>query len=227
MARVELRYIRRFADRNGHVRHYFRRPGFPRATLPGAPGSPGFMSAYQATLAAAKPPIGAAALRPAAWPRWWQRMSARRSTGSSRQSRARPTEHLPKIAARAWRQAGRAAPARARQAAHGSEGGGAGVGECLLKMLRILIAFAVDDGWRRDNPTIGVKRQRSTGEGWCTWSTEDVARFNASWAPGTRARLALKLLLCTGQRRSDIVRMGRQHVKGGVMAIRQSKTKTA
>jgi integrase len=41
---------------------------------------------------------------------------------------------------------------------------------------------------------------------------------------GTKARLALELLLGTGQRRSDVVRMGLQHVKGDEIAVRQQKT---
>jgi len=41
---------------------------------------------------------------------------------------------------------------------------------------------------------------------------------------GSRARLALGLLLYTAQRRSDVVRMGRQHVRYGVLTIRQRKT---
>ena len=40
----------------------------------------------------------------------------------------------------------------------------------------------------------------------------------------TRAGLALALLLYTGQRRSDAVRIGQQHVKGGRILVRQQKT---
>ena len=42
---------------------------------------------------------------------------------------------------------------------------------------------------------------------------------------GTRPRLAFGLLLYTGQRRSDVVRMGRQHIdKNGAIRMRQLKT---
>src|ERR1700751_5709630 len=51
MTRIHLRYVDRFVDRHGHVRHYFRRPGGKRFALPGAPGSDEFMSAYRAALA--------------------------------------------------------------------------------------------------------------------------------------------------------------------------------
>src|SRR5262249_33606276 len=44
-------------------------------------------------------------------------------------------------------------------------------------------------------------------------------------AVGTKARLALALLLYTAQRRSDIVRMGLQHVSDGAISVRQQKTR--
>ena len=37
-------------------------------------------------------------------------------------------------------------------------------------------------------------------------------------------RLAFALLLYSAQRVSDVVRMGRQHIKGGVLAVKQQKT---
>ena len=37
-------------------------------------------------------------------------------------------------------------------------------------------------------------------------------------------RLALELLVNTGQRRGDIVRMGRQHERGGLLYVREQKT---
>jgi integrase len=40
---------------------------------------------------------------------------------------------------------------------------------------------------------------------------------------GTKARLALALLLFTGQRRSDITRFGRQHVRSGKLTFTQHK----
>jgi integrase len=41
---------------------------------------------------------------------------------------------------------------------------------------------------------------------------------------GSRARLAFALLLYTGQRRSDVVRMGRQHLSDNAICVRQVKT---
>ena len=77
------------------------------------------------------------------------------------------------------------------------------------------------------NPAIGVKRYKSWGEGFHTWSEDEIAKFEARHEIGTRARLAFALLLYTAQRRSDVVRMGWQHVTGDLIAVRQEKTGTA
>ena len=52
-------------------------------------------------------------------------------------------------------------------------------------------------------------------------SLSEVARYTKA---ANQARLALELLLGTGQRRSDVVRMGWQHVRGDEIAVRQQKT---
>jgi integrase len=58
------------------------------------------------------------------------------------------------------------------------------------------------------------------------WSEAEAARFEAVYPIGTKERLALALLLYTGQRVSDVARMGWQHVKGKWIAVRQEKTDT-
>jgi integrase len=94
----------------------------------------------------------------------------------------------------------------------------------LLKVLRTLLAYAVDIEMMAINPATGIKGFKSRGDGFHTWSETEVATFEARHPIGTKARLALELLLGTGQRRGDVVRMGWQHVKGGTIAVRQEKT---
>lgn len=50
------------------------------------------------------------------------------------------------------------------------------------------------------------------------------AGFRKRHAVGTKPRLALALLLYTGQRRGDVVRLGRQHIRDGFIHLRQQKT---
>lgn len=94
----------------------------------------------------------------------------------------------------------------------------------LLAMLRVLMKLAVEKGWRKDDPTAGLRNVRTRSEGFKTWSEEDIATYEAKFPLGSRARLALALLLYTGQRRGDVVRMGRQHIRNGVLTIQQAKT---
>ena len=51
MSRIELPYVHEFRDRHGTIRRYFRRPGYKRVKLPGLPGSPEYLAAYQNALA--------------------------------------------------------------------------------------------------------------------------------------------------------------------------------
>jgi integrase len=97
----------------------------------------------------------------------------------------------------------------------------------LLKVLRVILSYAVDQEMIASNPTIGIKKYRSRGEGHHSWSEDEIAKFEARHEFGTRARLAVALLLYTAQRRSDVLRMGWQHVTDDLIAVRQEKTDTA
>jgi integrase len=83
---------------------------------------------------------------------------------------------------------------------------------------------AIDVGLRSDDPTRDVKAIRVKSDGYHSWMEEEIAQFEARHPIGSRPRLALALLLYTGQRRSDVVRMGRQHIRDGRLHLRQIKT---
>lgn len=73
-------------------------------------------------------------------------------------------------------------------------------------------AMAQQQPLARINPAAGVAKLGGKTQGHHTWTIEEVEKFEARHARGTTARLALALLLYTGQRRSDVPRLGRQHV---------------
>jgi integrase len=76
----------------------------------------------------------------------------------------------------------------------------------------------------KENPAASVKLLSYKGEGFTPWTLEDVQRFRARWPLGTRERLSMELLLWTGLRRGDVVKLGRQHVRNGVASIQAQKT---
>jgi integrase len=94
-----------------------------------------------------------------------------------------------------------------------------------LKALRGLMGYALAQSLVDMDPTSAVKTKpmRDTG-GFKTWTTHCIEQYRGHHKLGTRARLAFELLLGTMQRRSDVVRLGRQHIQNGVLSLRQSKT---
>jgi integrase len=94
----------------------------------------------------------------------------------------------------------------------------------LLKVLRVVLNHAVSKRMLAGNPALGVKRYRSRSEGHHSWTENEIARFQMTHPINTRAGLALALLVYTGQRRSDVVRMGWQLMKGDRILVRQQKT---
>ena len=93
-----------------------------------------------------------------------------------------------------------------------------------LKALRGLMQFLVATEHRLDDPTIGIKLPKARAGEIHSWTEAEIKQYEAHHLVGTRERLALALLLYTAQRRSDVVVMGRQHIQGGAVIVRQRKT---
>jgi integrase len=224
MTHLRLKYVQAWVDREGRAHHYFRRPGFPRTRLPGLPGSPEFMSAYQAALAVPTAPIGAKrtkpgsldaalvlyyksrefadelkpgtqAMRRAIFERWREKDGDKPLALLPPQYIRHLLSTLKPHAARNW-----------------------------LKTIHGLMKFCVEQGMCRADPTLGVKLRSIKSDGHHTWSEGEIAQFEAFYPIGSKARLALALGLYTSQRRGDVILMGRQHVRDGILTIKQQKT---
>ncbi len=199
MTRLRLNYVHRYM-KGGRLYHYVRR-GDVNVRLPGDPGSRGFMEAYQAALERKPGPIGADRVAPGSMSAW----AAAWYASPGFEDGLEP-HHLVRIL-----DAMAETPAQAN---------------ALLNVLRQLLQYAFERGWRKDNPARDVRRLRYKKKPFPTWTEEDIAAFEARWPRGTRARLALALLLYTGQRRSDVIGMGPQHLRGDAILVRQQKTGT-
>jgi len=102
----------------------------------------------------------------------------------------------------------------------------------VTRALRALFTWAVSPDYRHatNNPAAQVSFLDSENpNGFARWTEEDVALYEARHPLGTKARLALDLLLYTGVRRSDVVRLGPQMERwftetlpdGGVVQIQK------
>jgi integrase len=75
------------------------------------------------------------------------------------------------------------------------------------------------------NPARDVPSFRTYSTGHHIRTLEEVTQFEATHASGSTARLALALLLFTGQQKSDVIAFGRQHVKNGWLHFTQFKNR--
>jgi integrase len=94
-----------------------------------------------------------------------------------------------------------------------------------LDAMRGLFRWAVAAGLVKTDPTLGIENpKRKTGDGFIAWTEERVAAYERRWPLGTRQRVWLDVLLYTGLRRGDAVRLGRQHVRNGIATIKTEKS---
>lgn len=96
-----------------------------------------------------------------------------------------------------------------------------------LATMKGLFSWANEAGLIDTDPTLNLKHvSRPKTGGFHQWTEDEIQKFEAYWSVGTRERLALALLLYTGLRRGDAARLGRQHIKNGVIQLPTEKTGT-
>ncbi len=227
MTTVKLKYVDHFLCRHGHSRYYFRRGKGPRIALPSKPGTPEFMAAYQKALQGGKAP------KPEKLPSlpagtfnalvrdYYQSTNYLSLTPGTKRAYRGVIDRLlddENIGHRKVAQMTRKHVQQilARRAAT------PGAANDVLKKLRILIHFAIDNGWRSDDPTLRIKKF-AEGE-FHTWTDDEIAAYERHWPLGTRERAVFALLLYTGQRVSDVAAMSRMDVEKAAIRVVQGKT---
>jgi integrase len=222
MSRIKLRYVQGFVDRKvGRVYFYFRRPGFPHVRLPGLPGSDEFMAAYQQALAATPAPIGQAKRsKPgsvsAAIASYLDSALYFGSRGEG--TRAQQRAILERFRESYGELPLATLPPKMIAALLANKRPGAA--RNTLKALRAFCAFAKAQGLIREDPTRDVKLPAAKSPGHHAWTDEEIAQYEGHHPIGSKARLAFALLLYTVQRRSDVIRLGPQHVRDGAIHLR-------
>jgi integrase len=221
------KYTHGFIDRYGKARFYLRVPGRPkRVPLPGLPWSPEFMAARERALNEDWQPtqIGSKRTRPgtvnAALVGYYQSAGFRALAESTQKSRRRILERFREKCGdlslvgmtRAHLQRlffDKLSPAAARN---------------WKKAFRGFVDYCLGHDLLTIDPLAGLKLVKMKTRGHHTWTEEEIAQYRSHHSPGTKARLALELVLQTGHARADIVRMGRQHIKSGKLSMRRQKT---
>ncbi len=90
--------------------------------------------------------------------------------------------------------------------------------------LRGLFHWLVESGLVASDPTPGITVVRPKTDGFAVWTEDDEQKFCRRWPLGTRERVAFAVLRETGLRRGDAVRVGRPHLRDGVLRFATEKT---
>lgn len=214
-------------DRHGKLRYRYRRKGCKTVYLPGKPGSPEFAEAYKLATdgVSTKIEVGASRTIPGT-------MNALAVTvyGSAEWKDLAPTTQATYrgIIERIRRDYGGLGVKGIRSdhvlTMRDKRADQPAAANNFIKVLRWMLSIAVDRRMRPDNPCIGIKPLKIEGDGFHTWTEEEVERFEARWPVGTTQRTAFDLLLLTVQRSGDVRMMGRQHQRGGRLDLVQEKT---
>jgi integrase len=220
-------------DRHGNIRIYYRVKGRPKVRLRGTPWTLEFMAEYD-TAKGETLPTQRKGITLGTW-RWlcvkyfsecaeYKRLDARTqhvrrqilegtfeepiAPGSPKHFRDFPLSRMTADAVEVLRD----------RKIHTPESANA-----RIKAMRQVFKFGVKKKLAPRNPARDVEYFKSGSEGFHTWTPGEVQQFEERHPIGTKARLALALLLFTGQRRSDIIRFGKQHAKGGKLTFTQHK----
>ncbi|RYI94186.1 MAG: integrase [Acetobacteraceae bacterium] len=215
-------------DPHGNLRTYLRRPGMPKVRLQEVPGSDAFDAEYRKALNAKPAPARKVLVAPE---RGTLHHLCVSYYGSADFKRLDPrTRHVRRqILDRLCGEKG-TRPVAGMEARHVLKlrDGRADAPEAansLVKALRAVFRHGVAAGLVAGNPALGVPYLQGDGEGFHAWTREEVEQFEARHPVGSKPRLALALLLYTGQRRSDVILFGRQHVRDGVLTFTQQKNR--
>lgn len=219
-------YVQEYRDNRGKIRRYFRRRGVRRA-LAGEPGSPAFMEGYTAALteseakagplSSKRPEKGTVGALVASYYASRAYLTLKPSTQIAYKSVIEPFRETHAdwpvaLMTRRWIE-----KEMGKQVAHKPRANN------WLKRLRALWDHAIELEWTDANPARTIKLYK-LGGGHKEWPQELIEQYQEFHPTGTMPRLALDLLLYTGQRRSDVVRMSKSHVRDGEIRISQKKT---
>lgn len=222
------KWVSEYQDRHGKARYRFRRKGFEQYLFRNAPGTEGFRQEYAACVEG----VVAARIEPGAdraVPGSFDDLITRYYRSPDFLDPSDRTRVVYRGVIEGWRKKYGKAKVRDLQPRH--------VGDMmaerlpyrtsanmLRKRLRALMDFAIRQGMATTNPVVATKPYKVDSGGFHTWTEDEIAKYESRHAMGSKARLALDLMLWTGQRGGDARVMGPQHVRNKRLEVKQEKT---
>ena len=225
MTSIRLKYVIEDIDRHGNVRRYVRMPGRSKVRLRSQPGTKQFMEDYGTAIAShtEQPRQAGEAARGSFRHLCIAYFGSAAFTRLDPSTQAWQRRALDLICERhAEKPVALMQPKHVRKLRDELKDK-LGAAKSQLKALRSMFRWAVEADEAPLDPTLGVRAIAYATKGFHSWSIDEVHQYEDRHPLGTKARLALALLLYTSWRREDAVRLGPQHVRDGRIKYRQAK----
>jgi integrase len=227
MATMKLRYVHSFVDKTGRVRFYFRHKG-ERWPLPGQPGSMEFAARYdELRRERVEPRRNNVAFGPNTVGSIIEKYIAsdafKTKAHHTRRQYRRLLDRVKEICGRALiadLREEHVREIRSRFLPHTF------TADEVVMLLSILWVFAKENLAMRlgQNPATDIRRLHKRSWEHEPWPESVIRKFEAEARPQPNARLALLLLLFTGQRAGDVAAMKWEQYDGKGIEVRQQKT---
>lgn len=223
MPRPRPPHLQRQVTRHGKVAWYVRLGRGPKVRIKGTYGGDEFNAAYSAAVCGEKPAApGSPGSGTLAWLAALHRKSAYWSAlaPGTRKQRDNIFRQVLKTAGRsplAAIDAQAIKEGRDRRAKTPSQA------RNFVNTMRSLFKWALDSELVKADPTATIKAKKSKTGGIPPWTDEDIAKFEKRWPRGTRERVMFDVFIYTGFRIGDVAVVGKQHTRGGVIALDTEK----
>lgn len=213
-------------DRYGNVRLYVRKSGQPKIRLHESPGSAAFLEEYRRALAGkpvsesqhpGRKPASRGSLR---WliEQYFGSAEFRRLDSRTQYVRRRLLDAFCEAGTEKGDIKHGDKPFARMEARHvrrirDEKADRPEAANAILKALRQIFAYGIAAEIAHRNPAKDVPYITTGSTGFHTWTLEEVHQYEDRHAIGTKARLALALLMFLGGRRADVVAFGKQHIR--------------
>jgi integrase len=236
MTRLKLpKYCIEDKDRYGNFRIYLRKPGHKKVRLEGVPWSTPFMDAYAEAMGSTpdRPAVRQASQGTFGWlcQKYYESAEFKMLEPKTRITRRQILDRTckepikPGVTKLTADYPVASFPGRLVRALRDRIADTPGAANNRTKAIRQVFSYGIAAELCDRNPARDVPYLETTPDGFHMWTPEEVEQFEVRHPIGTKARLAMALMLYTSQRRSDAVVLGKQHIKNGWLVFTQQKNR--
>lgn len=216
--------LHRQITRHGKTVWYVRNGHGPRIRINGTYGTPEFEEAYRLAMSGDLPQTASAISKGTLGWLWMLYRQTAAWTDLSLATRKQRERIMRQVLATGGDVALSKITPRAIQ--QGIERRKAFAARHFVDTMRGMFKWAVTVEHVSADPTAGKSVRKPKTRGFPEWTEEELDQYAARWPLGTRERVMWGVFCFSGLRRGDAARLGKQHIRNGVITIDTEKNNT-